>query len=45
MIILGLAYAATYAEVKKAKYRAMARIYHPDQHNPERTGLTHLQAV
>jgi DnaJ-class molecular chaperone len=44
MIILGLAYAATYAEVK-AKYQAMARIYHPDQHNPERTGLTHLQAV
>jgi DnaJ-class molecular chaperone len=42
--ILGLGYAATYAEVK-AKYRAMARMYHPDQHNPERTGLTHSQAV
>jgi hypothetical protein len=36
-----LGYAASYAEVK-AKYSAMARIYHPDQHNPERTGLTAL---
>jgi DnaJ-class molecular chaperone len=41
--IFDLGYAASYAEVK-AKYRAMARIYHPDQHNPERTVLTHSQA-
>jgi hypothetical protein len=41
--IFELGYAASYAEVK-AKYRAMARIYHPDQHNPDRTGLTHSQA-
>ena len=39
--IFDLGYAASYAEVK-AKYSAMARIYHPDQHNPERTGLTAL---
>jgi DnaJ-class molecular chaperone len=42
--ILGLGYAVTYAEVKD-KYPARARIYHPDQHNPERTGLNHLQTV
>ena len=41
--ILGLGYTATYADVK-AKYQAMARIiYHPDQHNPERTGLTGIR--
>ena len=36
--IFNLDYDASYAEVK-ANYRAMARIYHPDQHNSERTGL------
>ena len=41
--IFDLGHAATYAEVK-AQYRSMARIYHPDQHNPARTGMTNDQA-
>ena len=42
--IFGLGYAATTAEVT-ANFKAQARIYHPDQHNPERTGMSNEQAV
>jgi curved DNA-binding protein CbpA len=31
-------------EVKVA-YRALARIYHPDKHDPARTGMTHEAAL
>ncbi len=41
--IFGLGYAATYREVK-AQYRALARIWHPDQHKPERTGKSDDEA-
>ena len=41
--IFDLGYAATLPEVT-ANFRALARIYHPDQHNPERTGLSSDQA-
>ena len=40
---LGLGLGATETEVKVA-YRALARIYHPDKHNPMRTGMTHAEA-
>ena len=40
---LDLGNTATYAEVK-AQYRSMARIYHPDQHRPESTGMSNEQA-
>ena len=40
--IFDLGYAATLPEVT-ANFRALARIYHPDQHNPERTGLSSKQ--
>ena len=33
----------TETEVKVA-YRALARIYHPDKHDPMRTGMTHAEA-
>ena len=36
--IFGLGYAATLNEVS-VNFKALARIYHPDQHKPERTGL------
>ena len=42
--ILGLTYSATLQEVK-TRFRANARIYHPDQHRPERTGLTAEEAT
>ena len=42
--IFELGYAATYQEVK-ARFRANARIYHPDQHRPERTGMTAEEAM
>ena len=41
--IFGLGYAATYLEVK-AQFRAFARIWHPDQHNSDRTGKTDEEA-
>ena len=41
--IFGLSYSATYVDVK-AQYRAQARVYHSDKHNPERTGTTDDQA-
>ena len=37
---LGLGLGATETEVKVA-YRALARIYHPDKHDPARTGIMH----
>ena len=40
---LGLGLGATETEVKVA-YRALARIYHPDKHDPARTGMTHAEA-
>ena len=40
---LGLGLGATETEVKVA-YRALARIYHPDKHDPMRTGMTHAEA-
>ena len=40
---LGLGLGATETEVKVA-YRALARIYHPDKHDPAQTGMTHADA-
>jgi len=40
---LGLGLGATETEVKVA-YRALARIYHLDKHDPMRTGMTHAEA-
>jgi curved DNA-binding protein CbpA len=40
---LGLSLGATETAVK-VKYHALARIYHPDKHNPARTGMTHAEA-
>ena len=40
---LGLGLGATETEVKVA-YRALARIYHPDKHDPMRTGMTQAEA-
>ena len=40
---LGLGLGATETEVKVA-YRALARIYHPDKHDPTRSGMTHVEA-
>ena len=40
---LGLGLGATETEVKVA-YRALARIYHPDKHDPAQTGMTHTKA-
>jgi hypothetical protein len=40
---LGLGLGATETEVKIA-YRALARIYHPDKHDPVRTGMTQVEA-
>jgi DnaJ-class molecular chaperone len=39
---LGLGLGATETEVK-VKYHALA-IYHPDKHDPTRTGMTHAEA-
>jgi curved DNA-binding protein CbpA len=41
---LGLRLEATKTEVKVA-YRAFARMYHPDKHDPARTGMTHEAAL
>ena len=42
--IFDLGYAATYTEVK-VQYRALARIYHSDKHNPKRTVMTDDEAT
>jgi curved DNA-binding protein CbpA len=41
---LGLGLGATETEVK-VRYRAFAQIYHPDKHDPTRTGMTQAAAV
>ncbi len=41
---LGLGLGASKIEVRVA-YRALARIYHPDKHDPAQTGMTHAQAA
>ena len=41
--ILGLGYDATWTEVKTS-FRLLARMYHPDQHKPEQTGMSKLEA-
>ncbi len=40
---LELGLGATETEVK-VKYCTLARIYHPDKHDPTRTGMTHAEA-
>jgi len=40
---LGLSLGATETEVKVA-YCALARIYHPDKHDPTQTGMTQSEA-
>jgi curved DNA-binding protein CbpA len=42
--VLGLGLGATETEVK-VQYRALSYIYHPDCHDPARTGLTHKAAA
>jgi DnaJ-class molecular chaperone len=41
--IFELGYAASYSEVK-SQFRALARIYYPDKHDLERTGMLHTDA-
>jgi DnaJ-class molecular chaperone len=41
--IFELGYPASYSEVK-SQFRALARIYHPDNHDPEWTGMSHTDA-
>jgi curved DNA-binding protein CbpA len=41
---LGLGLGASEIEVRVA-YRALARIYHPDKHDPAQTGMMHAQAA
>ena len=41
--IFNLGYGATIAEVK-AEYRSLARMYHPDKHQPEQTGMSNEDA-
>ena len=41
--IFNLGYGATIAEVK-AEYRSLARVYHPDKHQPENTGMSNEDA-
>jgi DnaJ-class molecular chaperone len=41
---LGLGLGATETEVK-VRYCALARIYHPDKHDPTRTGMTQAAAA
>jgi curved DNA-binding protein CbpA len=41
---LGLGLGATDTEVR-VQYRALARICHPDNHDPARTGMTHEAAA
>jgi curved DNA-binding protein CbpA len=40
---LGLGLGATETEVR-VQYRALAQIYHPDKHDPARTGMMHKAA-
>ncbi len=42
--VLGLGLGATETEVK-VQYRALSCIYHPDQHDSARTGLTNEAAA
>ncbi len=42
--VLGLGLGATEMEVK-VQYRALSCIYHPDRHDPMRTGLTNEAAA
>ena len=37
--VFNLGYGATIREVK-AEYRSLARVYHPDKHQPEQTGMS-----
>ena len=41
--LFNLVRGATYAEVK-AQYRQRALVFHPDKHNPDRTGLSNEEA-
>jgi DnaJ-class molecular chaperone len=41
---LGLMLGAMETEVK-VRYHALAQIYHPDKHNPVRTGMTQAAAA
>jgi curved DNA-binding protein CbpA len=41
---LGLGLGARETEVK-VQYCALARVYHPDKHNPAQTGMTHEAAA
>jgi DnaJ-class molecular chaperone len=41
--IFELGYSASYSEVE-AQFRSLARIYHPDKYDPERTGLSDTEA-
>ena len=41
--VLGLGLGATEREVK-TNYRALSRMYHPDKHDPDKTGMTHEEA-
>ena len=40
---LGLGLGATKTKVK-VQWHAVAQIYHPDKHDPARTGMTHAEA-
>jgi curved DNA-binding protein CbpA len=40
---LGLGLGAMETEVK-VKYPALAQVYHPNKHDPARTGMTHAKA-
>ena len=42
--VFNLGYGATIMEVK-AEYRSLARIYHPDKHQPEQTGMSNEDAM
>ena len=41
--VLGLGFGASETEVK-VQYRALSRIWHPDKHDPARTGKTAKEA-
>ena len=42
--ILGLGFGATEAELKHS-FRKLSRVYHPDKHKPEETGLSLEEAT
>ena len=42
--ILGLGFGATEAELKHS-FRRLSRVYHPDKHKPEETGLSLEEAT